>query len=262
MQESYMGYIKLHRKLLKNPICSRSEYFHLWVVMLLKANHSTGYKLYKNEKLILQPGQFTTGRKALSAETGISESQVYKILKYLEKEQQISLKSNNKFTLITILNWVPYQGNGTTDFDEMEQPSNSQVTAKEQPSNTNNNVKNVKNVNNNIINTNTGINKGAKPKENYNEIYNKVQFTFNELCQSFKPVEHLSAKRKKAIYIIWKKYKDMEVFEELFSRAESSEFLTGRDGQWHHCSFDWILKFDNFVKIMEGNYDNRQASKR
>ena len=35
------------------------------------------------------------------------------------------------------------------------------------------------------------------------------------------------------------------------------EFLTGRDGKWHGCSFDWILKPANWQKITEGNYENK-----
>ena len=55
--------------------------------------------------------------------------------KILEKLQMISIKSNNKFSIISIDNWEEYQGE--------EQQKNNKRTTKEQQSNTNKNVKNI-----------------------------------------------------------------------------------------------------------------------
>ena len=49
-------------------------------------------------------------------------------------------------------------------------------------------------------------------------------------------------------------------FEEFFHRIERSDFLTGRNGSWNGCGFDWVMKPSNLIKIMEGNYDNKPAS--
>ena len=45
-------------------------------------------------------------------------------------------------------------------------------------------------------------------------------------------------------------------------KAEASDFLTGRNGGWGGCGFDWILKPANLSKILEGNYDNRAGRKK
>ncbi|MNP53901.1 hypothetical protein D3C76_1484160 [compost metagenome] len=39
--------------------------------------------------------------------------------------------------------------------------------------------------------------------------------------------------------------------------VEASDFLTGRDGKWGNCGFDWIIKESNYIKILEGNYANK-----
>lgn len=39
--------------------------------------------------------------------------------------------------------------------------------------------------------------------------------------------------------------------------AEKSDFLSGRNGKWTGCTFDWISKQGNFIKVMEGNYDDK-----
>jgi len=136
----------LYRALLDNPISKKSEHAWLWITLLLKANHEKSEFIWNDEKIELKAGQFITGRKQLSSETGISESKVYRILKYLESEQQIEQQTNNKYTTITILNWEKYQGNE----QQIKQLVNNKRTTTEQPANTNKNDKNKKNEKNTL----------------------------------------------------------------------------------------------------------------
>lgn len=49
-------------------------------------------------------------------------------------------------------------------------------------------------------------------------------------------------------------------FAKFFARVAASDFLTGRDGQWSGCHLAWLMQPDNFRKVVEGNYTNRQAA--
>lgn len=138
------GWVCLHRKLLNNPICEKADYLAVWVHLLLMANHKETTFIWNNKKQILKAGQLLTGRKQLSKKTGVAESQVYKILKYLELEQQIEQQKTTKYTVITIVNWGMYQEKE----QQKEQQSNNRVTTKEQQSNTYNNDNNVNNEDN------------------------------------------------------------------------------------------------------------------
>lgn len=131
------GWIKLHRKIREKAYYKNSKYIHLWLHILLRANHKVNEFMWNNEIIIIKEGQFITGRKELSIETGINESTIEKILNLFEKEHQIEQQKTTKFRLITVINWKDYQ--------EKEQQSNNRVTTKEQQSNTNNNYKNIKN---------------------------------------------------------------------------------------------------------------------
>ena len=42
--------------------------------------------------------------------------------------------------------------------------------------------------------------------------------------------------------------------------AERSDYLSGRNGKWQNCSFDWLIKENNYIKVLEGNY-NRYSNK-
>lgn len=59
--------------------------------------------------ILIKEGQLITGRKQLSDGTGIPESTIEDILKMLEKEHQIQQQKNNKYRIITILNWKEHQ---------------------------------------------------------------------------------------------------------------------------------------------------------
>lgn len=88
---------------------------------------------------------------------------------------------------------------------------------------------------------------------NYQSIIN----SFNSICKSLPSVKSLSNKRKKGIDEIQALMTEI-TFEQFFEKIESSDFLTGRTGDWQ-TSFDWIIKPTNAVKILEGNYDNRTS---
>lgn len=90
-------------------------------------------------------------------------------------------------------------------------------------------------------------------------LYDQVRNAFISNCPSL-PKPNAATKwtdgRKKAVR---DKKISVEEFTEIFKRIEKSDFLTGRTGNWHGCSLDWVLKPANWQKINEGNYDNRPS---
>ena len=142
-----LGWVKLHRKLMDKGYYKKSEIVHLWVHILLKANHKPNEFYWNKENIKVGRGQFITGRKALSEETGINESSIERILKMLENEQQIEQQKTTKFRLITVKNWDYYQTSETSE-QQNEQQVNNKRTTSEQQVNTNKNDNNVKNDNN------------------------------------------------------------------------------------------------------------------
>ena len=78
------GWIKLHRKILENPIVFKdAEYFMVWVWILLKAAHVEKRSLFNGKEITLKKGQLLTTRKYISNELRINESKVSRILKIL-----------------------------------------------------------------------------------------------------------------------------------------------------------------------------------
>jgi hypothetical protein len=92
----------------------KSQYVHLWVHLLLKANHEPKEFMWNNQIILIKEGQLITGRKELNKETGISETTIERILEMLENEHQIGQQKTTKYRLITILNWKEYQKTDST----------------------------------------------------------------------------------------------------------------------------------------------------
>lgn len=87
------------------------------------------------------PGQFVFGRKSAAKELKMKPSTVRKRIIKLKNMRNCDIESNTQYSIISIVNWDIYQGKQKKSDIE----SDSQVTAKEQPSDTNNNDKNDKN---------------------------------------------------------------------------------------------------------------------
>jgi len=132
------GWIKLHRKLRESAIYNEGLVF-LLIECLFSATHKDIKIDYAGTETTLHAGQFVFGRHQWSKRLKTNESTLYKRITKLTKYGIISVVNSNSFsgTIYQIQKWDEYQ--------REEQPSNSQVTAKEQPGNTNKNVKNYKN---------------------------------------------------------------------------------------------------------------------
>lgn len=137
------GWVKLYRKFRDVGYFDKSQYVHLWILLLLLANHQGNKFVWNGKTIIINEGQLLTGRKKLSEETGINESTIEKILNFFEIEHQIKQQKTTKFRIITIINWKEYQ--------QKEQQNNNRITTKEQQNNTNKNDKNDKNENKTVL---------------------------------------------------------------------------------------------------------------
>jgi len=82
--------------------------------------------------------------------------------------------------------------------------------------------------------------------------YKLIRNTFNTICVSLPKADELTKKRKRILKALFNKYGLVKI-KEVFTIAEESNFLSGRNGDWR-SSFDWLIQEDNMVKVLEGNY--------
>lgn len=233
------GWIKLHRKLLDNPVTMKdTDHLAVWIYLLLNASHNEHPALFRGEKIMLKPGQLITGRKSIALALHIDESKVERILKSLKSEQQIEQQTSSKNRLISITNWEFYQQSE----QQNEQQVNNKRTTSEQQVNTNKNIKNGKN--------------------ERKDICQNILDLFNEICCSFGGAKNITKSRAETISDSLKTY-SVDDFKKVFEKAEQSAFLKGNNNRNWSASFDWLIKEDNMAKVLEGKYSrqNKQPNK-
>ena len=146
------GWISLHRKILDNPILTRSRTYsrcEAFVYMLLRANHKENKVVIGNQLIKVKKGSFITSQKQLMIEFNWGTSRLRSFLELLREDKMIEVKSNAISTHITINNYSELQGLQT---DTKLKPKRNQ-TDTESEAKTNNNV--VNNVNNDKISNET-----------------------------------------------------------------------------------------------------------
>ena len=82
---------------------------------------------------------------------------------------------------------------------------------------------------------------------------------FNSICASLNKVSGMTEPRRKAVQSALNAV-GQEKLTELFRKAEASDFLTKRNSTGWKAGFDWLLKPENYTKVLEGNYDNRNST--
>lgn len=80
---------------------------------------------------------------------------------------------------------------------------------------------------------------------------------YNTVCLELSKVLKLSAKRKKQIDKMFSLGYSLKDFKKVFENTQKSSFLCGKSGNrsWK-ANFDWLIKEDNFLKVLEGNYQD------
>lgn len=128
------GYIKLWRKALDNDWLKNHELWVFWTYCLLRARHKAGAVKVGFQEITLQPGQFIFGRLQAARDLAMSEWKIRHCLTFLKSSGNLTSKTTNKFSIITIINWETYQG-----MENGKPPAKPPAT--HQPPTTNKNVK-------------------------------------------------------------------------------------------------------------------------
>lgn len=105
------GFIKLQRQIMHDKIWQDPLKLRLWLYCCMRSAFSQQEILIDNQTLLLEVGQFVTGRDSLATDFNqdlLSKNRVnartlWRWIKLLEKEGYLTIKSTNKYSIITVL---------------------------------------------------------------------------------------------------------------------------------------------------------------
>jgi len=156
------GWVKLHRSILDSKYGKNPELLTIFITLLLKANHKTGFT---SDGTQINAGQLMTSHSKLSVHFGMSRETLRRRLKRLESDGQIEQQTSNKNTVISIVKWHEYQ----SDEHQVEHQLSSEWASTEHQLSTNKNNNNNNNNKNNKNNILSVIEPDLVPDEFVNE---------------------------------------------------------------------------------------------
>lgn len=251
------GWISLHRKMKSWEWYTDVNTCHLFLHLLLSANHEDN----KHQGTMIKKGQYKTGRTKLAAETGLSEQQIRTCLKRLESTSEITITKYNKYSIITVTNWGEYQ--------RKKEESTSEITSNQpainQQSTTNNNdnkiidlnLKNKKNrldwkIQENICGDT--INSAKEECKIYGENIDELYFKFNSF------IEFIPDKPDIA-FITWlKRYCDNKQKNKKKAPEQNKPVTQKPQGSPHSDEFNF-LRWNTIRLSMGGSLATTEAEK-
>ncbi len=139
-------YLKVFRKMVFWEWYTDVNTTKLFLHCLLMANWKPG----RWKGISYKRGQFFTSISGLAHETGLTVKEVRTALEHLESTNEVASKTTNRYTLITVLSFDKYQGEGQTEGQTKgqaeRQTKGKQGASKGQQNKNNKNNKNKKNI--------------------------------------------------------------------------------------------------------------------
>ena len=124
MSNSNNGWVKIHRSLINWEWFDCSSTVHLFLYLLLAANH----KDLQWKGRTIKRGQVLTSRAKISANTGLSDRQIRTSLERLKATNEVTIKATNLNSIITVCKYDSYQENKNTSDQQNDQQNDQQRT--------------------------------------------------------------------------------------------------------------------------------------
>lgn len=226
--------------------------FRLFMHLLFKANNRDK----EWHGTIIKRGQLVTSLANLSAETGLSYQQVRSCLDKLNKTGEINKQTTNKFTIITVCKYGKYQQSPA----DKQQAINKQTTNKQQSNNNQITTTIEYKSKRDIDISSTDVEDAATSRVEIDFVAVKEFFNRTMENASIPKIRTKIDGRRKEMLIARVREYGIDMVYEVITKAATSSFLNGGGNRGFVADFEWLMRPNNFPKVLEGNYDNHETS--
>ena len=128
------GWIKLYRKFLDSPLWKYAaknnypELVHFWISLLLMVNYEDKKWYDGQNEIIIKKGSIVTSYSELSFKIGLTNQTIRTCIKHCENMKMLTRTSTNKYTQLSIVNWIKYQPELTSNLTIDQQTTNKRLT--------------------------------------------------------------------------------------------------------------------------------------
>lgn len=271
------GHIKIHRSIEDWRWFNTPHMLEFWLRLLLKAN----WRDEEKDGEMFNRGEIVTSIPGLAKETGLTVKQVRVFLGRLVETGEITVDrarsralsrtrmGTSSRTRITICNYATYQSLGREVGQKVRQDVGGEVgnppygpsSSSPGPSSS------TPPISPNIF---EGEKKegdtGVSPKKRAID-FNLVKKMWNDsMTRKVPKIQGLSEARKEKVKVRVEEMGGWDeaqaILQDCFKKVNASDFCNGEGGGDDHkwvATFDWFFSNDkNWMKVSEGNYDNRR----
>ncbi|MEF7461181.1 DNA replication protein [Escherichia coli] len=279
-QSSGKGYALLHRKIMDVPFYKNAEAAHLWVHLILKAKHTPEYVMTDAGEILVGRGKLLGGRNSLAFETGLKPDRVQYLLRKFKKLGMIDWVSHGKFSVFSVEKYDDYQSNFvpadyqqiTTSKPEIPMPASNTVPADYQQITTDKEYNNI--ISNTDVLESTAADKKSDKKKPSVSCQDVVD-AYHEILPEAPRIRALNDKRKNQIRTFWRKAGVItrQLDGHGFTMQDWRNYLSyvgencrwmfeerpnhQRGTVWHKKGFDFLLNDNTYLKVREGEHDDR-----
>ncbi|EEW1775087.1 DNA replication protein [Escherichia coli] len=279
-QSSGKGYALLHRKIMDVPFYKDAEAAHLWVHLILKAKHTPEYVMTDAGEILVGRGKLLGGRNSLAFETGLKPDRVQYLLRKFKKLGMIDWVSHGKFSVFSVEKYDDYQSNFvpadyqqiTTSKPAIPMPASNTVPADYQQITTDKEYNNI--ISNTDVLESTAADKKSDKKKPSVSCQDVVD-AYHEILPEAPRIRALNDKRKNQIRTFWRKAGVItrQLDGHGFTMQDWRNYLSyvgencrwmfeerpnhQRGTVWHKKGFDYLLNDNTYLKVREGEHDDR-----
>lgn len=279
-QSSGKGYALLHRKIMDVPFYKDAEAAHLWVHLILKAKHTPEYVMTDAGEILVGRGKLLGGRNSLAFETGLKPDRVQYLLRKFKKLGMIDWVSHGKFSVFSVEKYDDYQSNFvpadyqqiTTSNPAIPMPASNTVPADYHQITTDKEYNNI--ISNTDVLESTAADKKSDKKKPSVSCQDVVD-AYHEILPEAPRIRALNDKRKNQIRTFWRKAGVItrQLDGHGFTMQDWRNYLSyvgencrwmfeerpnhQRGTVWHKKGFDFLLNDNTYLKVREGEHDDR-----
>lgn len=285
-----MSWIKIDTDIVDHWIWQDAEKLKWWLDILIMASWKDRKQLVGKQLVSLHRGQFVASLSYLCKRWNRSRTMVENFLKILQEGGMISRVCENNVSIIEVTNYEHYQdkkeANEKAYLEEHQTDCESarydteQVTPKayldayldanekayleaypratKEESIDNNIYNNINNIKE--LSLHSSSSSVCQPTQNSDPIdYKKfIEFFNNEIDNNRSVIpkaKAISERRKRALSARIREH-GKNSLADVVRQATTSDFLNGKNERGWVADIDWMLRPNNYVKILEGNYKN------
>ena len=191
----HRGFITLHRKIVEWEWYSDANVFRVFTHLILTAN----WEPKKWQGILVERGQRITSIQHIAEETGLTPQSVRTAIKKLKSTGELTSKSTNKYTVVTLINYDFYQ----TMENEVTNKTTSNLTNEQQTNNKQ--LTTTKPLNKETIKTSykdhvaTSSDASAKTEKSVNEVEIPTNLNTPEFLQAWKEWQLYRKQKRKTL---------------------------------------------------------------